>query len=89
MEVTYDPEKDALNIKDPGVSLGRAQDFDLEYALVEADLREDYGEERWNALGTIEGNLNNLCLTVRDGLIRPIRLRKASKKEGKTYAQLG
>ena len=88
MEVTYDPPKDALNTKEHGISLARAQDFALQTARVEADTREEYGEDRWNALGFLDGGLYNLTFTVRDDLIRAISLRKATKDERKLYVEL-
>ena len=88
MEVAFDAAKDASNIEEHGISLSRAADFDLEHALVEADLREDYGEDRWNALGFLDARLYNLTFTVRDGVIRPISLRKASRKETRLYAEI-
>ncbi len=88
MEVAYDIAKDALNIREHGISLRRAEDFDLENARIEADIREDYGEDRWNALGFLHGNLYNLTFTVRNGFIRAISLRKANRAERKAYAKI-
>lgn len=81
-------EQDATNVEEHGISLRRAADFDLENARMEADTREDYGEDRWNALGFLDGNLYNLTFTMRDGFIRAISLRKASRTEKKLYAEM-
>ena len=79
--------EDALNLKQHGIPLGRAVDFDLEHARIEADLREDYGEDGWNALGFLDGQLSNLTFTLRDGFIRVISLRRATRTEGKLCAK--
>ena len=51
MQVTCTPSKDATNRRKHGISLRRAEDFDMTSAAIEVDDRGDYGEVRYNALG--------------------------------------
>lgn len=88
MEIEFDPDKDVINTaKHGGISLAAAEGFDMETALVALDNREDYGEDRWIAVGLIGVILHVLVFAERDGRIRPISLRKAQKSEIKNYDQ--
>jgi len=74
MDIEFDPEKDALNkARHGGIGLAAAQEFDMDTALVALDDRQDYGEDRWSAVGFIGAELHVLIFTERAGRIRPIR----------------
>lgn len=62
-----DPEKDAANIAQHGVSPGRAETMFVDDAFIEIDDRRDYGEPRWILYGEIDGRLHVLAFTVRQG----------------------
>ncbi len=79
MDIEFDPAKDAANIAKHGVSLAAAAD--LEILLILRDVRRDYGEDRFNAFGTIRGEAFALTFTRRDGTFRAISLRRAHRKE--------
>ena len=88
MQVIFDPAKDAKNIKDHGVSLSRAADFDLDSAMVDVDTRQDYGEIRYNAVGWLDARLYALTFTVPNhDTLRAISLRPTTKPEQRKYAQ--
>jgi uncharacterized DUF497 family protein len=88
VDVTFDPAKDAENIRKHGISLKRAEDFDIATANFDIDDREDYGEVRWNAIGFLDARLYSLTFTeLSDGVIRAISLRKATTPERRRYAQ--
>jgi uncharacterized protein len=88
MEITFDPAKDAENIRKHGISLARAEDFDEDTALYDLDDSQDYGEERWNLVGWLDAKLHTLTVTyLPDSKIRAISLRKAEKQEQKRYAE--
>lgn len=53
MAIEFDPDKDVANIAKHGVSLALAGDLDI-LAFIEDD-RNDYGEIRYRAWGTIDG----------------------------------
>lgn len=85
MAITYDPEKNERNIRDRGISFDRAAEFDWSSALVVEDIRKDYGEPRFQALGFIEERLHMMVFTPRDPDTHVISLRKANKREVKGY----
>ena len=68
--------------------------FDFAYAtraffdpnrLIQADTRYNYGEERYQLMGKIEGRLFVVVYTPRNGAIRIISARKANQREIKHY----
>jgi uncharacterized DUF497 family protein len=86
--VEFDPTKDRTNIRDHGISLRRAEDFDFDAARYDLDDREDYGEVRWNAIGFLDARLYSLTFTeIREGVVRAISLRKASTLEKTRYEE--
>ncbi len=91
MDVTFDPAKDAENRNKHGISLQRAEDFDVETALFRPEDSQDYGEERWTALGWLDALLYTLLYTLilvfQPTTIRAISLRKSTKEERNEYAE--
>ena len=64
-----------------------ATEFDWSTALIREDLRKDYGEPRFLALGYIEERLYALVFTARNNALHVISLRKANKREVMRYEQ--
>ena len=64
MAIEFDPGKDAANIAKHGVSLSDAREMVLDEALIIADTRFDYGEERFNAYGLIGDTLHAMTFTL-------------------------
>ena len=87
MEVDYDPGKNAWNIKERKLAFDRASDLDWNTAHVRLDGRMDYGEQRWIALGFLDGRLHVLVFTETANGIRVISFRKANTREGNIYEQ--
>ena len=87
MKIAYDPAKDRANRQKHGVSLALAADLDVDAALVVADRRRAYGEERFQAIAPIDGRLHVLVFTMRGNTLRAISLRKANAREVKRYAE--
>lgn len=87
MDISYDAAKNARNIAERALSFERAADFDFEAALYALDIRRDYGEARWQALGRLDGRLHMLVFVETADGIRVISLRKANKREVKRYEQ--
>jgi len=87
MDIEFDPAKDAINLAKHRISLSAAAGFDMDTALVTLDDREDYGEDRWLAIGFIKAFLHVLIFAERNERIRPISLRKAQKIEEKHYVK--
>ena len=87
MIITYDPNKDASNQAKHGVSLSEASKIDWFTALEKLDDREDYGEDRYTAVGFIGHRLYCVVYVDRDDGRRIISLRKANSREVKDYAE--
>jgi uncharacterized protein len=88
----WDPNKAKANWDKHKVSFEQARDvFKDIMALDEPDEREDYGEERSNRIGVVEGRLLVVTYTERidedsgDEIIRIISARPAERGERKRY----
>ena len=85
MAISFDPAKNERNLAERGISFEHAADFEWPSALVVEDLREDYGEPRFQALGFIGDRLHVLVFTPRAGSVHIISLRKANRREALKY----
>ena len=85
MPISFDPRKNERNITQRGLPFELVEDFEWDSALVIEDIRKDYGERRFQALGLIMGRLHALVFTPRAGLVHVISLRKANRREVRLY----
>lgn len=86
MRYEWDPTKRASNLAKHGIEFEAADDFEWDTALIEADIRRDYGEERFRALGLIGNRVHVLIYTPRGNSRWIISLRKENLKEAVYYA---
>jgi len=86
MEIEFDPAKDEANIRKHGMSLALAKDLEIDEAQVMKDTRKDYGEDRFIAVGLLNGRLCVLAFTLRDDKVRAISLRRANPRERRRFA---
>jgi uncharacterized protein len=82
MDISYDPDKNARNMADRGLSFERAADFDFETARLWQDARRAYPERRIVAIGYLDDRLHVLVFTETACGIRVISFRKANPREG-------
>ena len=91
VEFEWDSDKNKANIDKYGLSFDYIIRAFSEPMLKRLDDRRDYGEERWIALGKIDGLVIVVFYTDRAGRVRIISARKANangRKNGrKAYAQ--
>lgn len=87
MEITFDPAKNARNIRSRGLSFERAAEFDFEGATFLVDDRREYGETRHVAIGYLDRRLHVLCFVETENGIRVISFRKANSREAKRYGK--
>lgn len=87
MLIDYDPNKNQRNIAERNLSFEQAVEFDWKSAKFKQDVRKDYGEIRYVALGYLHGRLHSICYTPKPNGIRVISFRKANKREIKDYEQ--
>lgn len=82
----WDPAKAARNEADHGVTFEVATlVFDDPFALEWLDDREDYGEDRFVIIGTVDGRLLVVAYTMRDDVYRIISARGAEPYERRQY----
>lgn len=84
-EVSFDPAKNERNIASRGISFAAAESFEWDTAMIAEDLRKEYGEKRFQALGFITGRLHAMVFTPRAGRVHVISLRKANRREVRRY----
>lgn len=85
MKIDFDPNKNARNVAERGLSFERAAEFDFAGSVVRQDVRKPYPEVRLVALGFLGERLHVLCFTPLENGIRVISFRKANAKERKDY----
>lgn len=89
MELEWDADKAARNLKKHGVSFEDAELVFHDAGRIETyDGREDYGEDRWATIGLACSTVLYVVYTIRHkDTIRLISARKADAKERKQYRQ--
>jgi uncharacterized DUF497 family protein len=83
---SFDVNKSDRNRLLRGIDFASVEDFQWDSALILQDLRQDYFEDRFQALGFIGEHLHMLVFTPRERLIHVISLRRANQRERKRYA---
>ena len=86
--VEWDEAKRQINLKKHGVDFAIAVRFETETALLAEDVRYDYEEIRYQALGFIDAKLHFLVYTIRGDARRVISLRRANRKEIEAYGKI-
>jgi len=82
----FDPVKDVKNRRDHGVSLALGTKVVADPHSIEViDDRFAYGEERWNVIGMVDGQVYIATYTDREEGVRFISVRPASKREADRY----
>ena len=88
MEFGWDDAKASSNLKKHGISFGQSrQVFDDPRKVDDLDNFLEYGEERWIVTGMSGLRLLTVVYTMRQGFIRIISARKATKHEEQDYYQ--
>ena len=63
MHIEFDPVKNEQNIRLRGLSFERAAAFDFDTGIIAQDVRKNYPEARYVALGFLAARLHVLCFT--------------------------
>ncbi len=85
MEYEWDNPKREANFEKHGVDFNEAENFEWDSAIEAIDVRNDYGEQRWIAIGRILKRIYVLIYTIRKKNIRVISLQKANTRERNYY----
>jgi len=84
----WDEDKSARNDAERGLPFEDAALAFLDpRRIILRDEREDYGEDRFNLFGLIEGRLFVVTFTMRGEVVRIISARKANGRERRRYDQ--
>ncbi len=87
MKIDFDTAKSEKNRIERDLPFDRASDFGWADAVYAEDVRNQYPERRFVAVGYLDERLHVLCFTpVPDG-VRIISLRKANDREAKRYGK--
>ena len=81
----WDEEKNRINIEKHSISFDLARLIFRNSHLCKVDNRHDYGETRWQAIGSVSDIILHVTYTERGTRIRLISARKASKKERSAF----
>jgi uncharacterized protein len=88
IEIEFNPAKDAIKREKHGIGLAAAAViFRGPHVAQRSALPKDSSEERWLAIGRIEGRILVCVYTVRKGVYRVISLRAARIREKRAYEQ--
>ena len=86
LEFEWDDAKARLNLEKHKISFLTAAAIFANARLERIDDREDYGETRWIALGSADGEVYRVVYTWRGvNLVRIVSAQKASKDERQIY----
>ena len=85
-DYSFDASKSERNLLIRGIDFASVVDFEWDSALISQDLRQDYAEHRFQALGFIGEHLHMLVFTPRESVIHVISLRRANQRERKRHA---
>ena len=83
----WDKDKSIRNLSKHGLAFEDAEIVFSGPCITFEDFRFDYGERRFITLGMLLGRVVVIAHTQRDGGTRIISMRKANKREQKTYYQ--
>lgn len=88
MEFEWDENKNQTNIRRRGIDFNNAVRIFLgAYYIEEEDEHQDYGEQRFNVIGQVNGRILFVTYTYRGEKIRIISARRAELHERRKYYQ--
>lgn len=88
MTASFDPKKNAANLKKHGISLAEGDGVLSDPLAVTIEDESAEGEQRFVTLGAnVFGSLMVVVWTSRDDDFRIISVRKPTRKERKTYEE--
>ena len=87
MDFEWDEDKNQENIRKHGFDFGDAWEIFQAPFVIHLDLRTDYGEDRWIAIGLLGNRTVVVTFTLRGATKRIISLRKALRHERKRFEE--
>jgi uncharacterized protein len=87
MEITFDPPKRLATLTERGIDFLDAEKVLSGPVFTVEDTRFNYGEERFQTVGFLEGRMVMVVWTPRGEAAHIISMRKCNDKEQKRYAK--
>ena len=87
MQFEWDETKARANLDKHGLDFEDAKKVFSRPVVIAPDVRRDYGEPRYKALGELDGVVVCIAFTPRENSVRIISMRPANRKEREAYAQ--
>jgi uncharacterized DUF497 family protein len=87
MAITYDPAKRDWTLRERGLDFEDATKVFAGWTIDIPDSRRDYGEQRINTVGYLDGRMVIVCWTRRGQDRRIISMRKANEREQARYGK--
>lgn len=87
MHFEWDERKAKANKAEHGVGFADAARFEFDTANIFEDDSEDYGEDRLIGIGFLGNKIHYIVYTMREGKVRVISLRPATKTEAEDYVR--
>ena len=81
MEFEWDEAKRTSNLLKHGLDFADVERLDWTTARIERDHRFEYGEDRFIAVGALDGRLVAVAFTPRGNVTRVVSMRPASRRE--------
>lgn len=88
MQIEFDVDKRAKTLTERGLDFARAAEVFLSACITIPDERRNYGEQRLNTVGFLEGRMVVLVWTPRGEVRRIISMRKANDREQNRFGAL-
>ncbi len=88
MEFEWDIRKNQQNIEKHGISFVHAVRIFDRPSLTFINIRQDYGETRYVAIGKIDDLIYFVVYTIRENCYRLISARRASRDERQKYREI-
>lgn len=85
MEFEWDEEKHVRTLRERGIGFDDGARIFAGRVLTWQDIRHDYGEDRFRAVGDSQGDILHVAFTWRGGVVRIISVRRASRKEAELW----
>jgi len=85
VRLEWDEVKRRENLRKHGIDFLEIETLFEGYTVTLEDDRYDYGERRFVTFGIVEGRVVAVAHTERDGAIRIISIRKATRREEQSY----
>ena len=85
MWVTWDEAKRTENLRKHGIDFVDVESLFDGFTVTLEDDRFAYGEQRFVTFGVLEGRIVAVVHTEQDDVIRIISVRKATRREEKSY----